>query len=199
MEESFNEKESLELISRMINKAKNSFSESGTLYLVWGIAVLICSVTQFVLGNLMGYKHAYYVWFFTWAVYIYQAIFLFRKKKNLKVKTYTDEILGYVWICFIICFFVMIFILIYSKRFELIYSVILVLYAIPTFLSGAILKVKFLLIGGISCWVLASMSLFIPVQYHLLLISVSVVLAWIIPGLYLRNKFLNENKISPKI
>ena len=140
MENSFNEKQSPELIAGMINKAKNKFSESGTLYLVWGIAVLICSLSQFVFGNLSGYKNAHYVWFFTWAVYIYQAIFLFRKKKNLKVKTYTDEIIGYVWICFIICFFIMLFILLYSKSFNLIYSSTLVLYAIPTFLSGAILK-----------------------------------------------------------
>ena len=199
MEDSFNGKESLKLITEMINKAKNKFSESGTLYLVWGITVLICSLSQFVLGNLLGYKNAHYVWFFTWAVYIYQTIFLFRKKKKLKVKTYTDEILGYVWLCFIVCFFVMIFILIYSKRFELIYSAILVIYAIPTFLSGAILKARPLLIGGISCWVLALLSLFIPLQYHLLLISLAVLLAWIIPGLYLRNKYLNDSKILPKI
>ena len=199
MEDAFNEKESLQLIAGMINKAKNKFSESGTLYLVWGIAVLICSVAQFFLGNVMGYQHAYYVWFFTWVVYIYQAIFLFRKKKNLKVKTYTDEILGYVWICFIICLFIMLFILLYNRRFELIYSVILVLYAIPTFLSGAILKAKPLLFGGICCWALACISLFIPVEYHLLLISVAVFLAWIVPGLYLRNKYLNESKILPKI
>ena len=199
MEDSLNEKESLDLIAAMINKAKNKFSESGTLYLVWGITILICSVTQFVLGNLLGYKNTHYIWFFTWAVYIYQAVFLFRKKKNLKVKTYTDEILGYVWICFIICFFIMIFILLYSRRFELIYSAILVLYAIPTFLSGAILKVKPLIFGGVCCWALACISMFIPFDYHLLLISTAVLLAWIIPGLYLRNKYLKENKFLHKI
>ena len=198
MEDLFNEKQSLELIAGMINKAKNKFSESGTLYLVWGIAVVICSLSQFVLNNLLGYKNAHYVWFFTWVLYIYQAIFLIRKKKNLKVKTYTDEIIGYVWICFIICFFIMLFILLYSKSFNLIYSSILVLYAIPTFLSGAILKAKPLLIGGICCWVLACISLFISLQYHLLLISLAVLLAWIIPGLYLRNKYLNDSKLLPK-
>ena len=198
MEDSFNEKQSLELIAGMINKAKNKFSESGTLYLVWGIAVVICSLSQFVLNNLLGYKNAHYVWFFTWVLYIYQAIFLIRKKKNLKVKTYTDEIIGYVWICFIICFFIMLFILLYTKSFNLIYSSILVLYAIPTFLSGAILKAKPLLIGGICCWVLACISLFISLQYHLLLISLAVLFAWIIPGLYLRNKYLNDHKLLTK-
>ncbi len=196
MEDSFSEKQSLELITGMINKAKNKFSESGTLYLVWGVAILICSLSQFVFGNILGYKNAYYGWFITWIVYIYQAIFLARKKKNQKVRTYTDEILGYVWICFILCFFVMIFILIYTKSFTLIYSAILVLYAIPTFLSGAILKVKSLIIGGICCWVLAALSMFIPLQYHLLLISVAVIVAWIIPGIYLRNKYLAQNKLA---
>ena len=135
MEDTFDEKQSLDIITGMINKAKNRFSESGTLYLVWGVTILICSLSQFVFGNILGYKNARYGWFITWIVYIYQAILLFRKKKNQKVKTYTDEILGYVWVCFILCFFVMIFILLHTKSFELVYSAILVLYAIPTFLS----------------------------------------------------------------
>lgn len=198
MEESFNEKQSLELITGMINKAKNQFSESGMLYLVWGFAVLFCSIAQFILSK-MGYKQVYYVWFLTFPVYIYQAIFLYKKKRRDLVKTYTDEILGYVWLCFVICLSLMLFILIYSKKFELIYSAILVLYAIPTFLSGAILKAKPLIIGGICCWALACLSLFIPLNYHLLLISMAVLVAWIIPGLYLRNKYLAESKPASKL
>ena len=191
MEDTFNEKQSLELIAGMINKAKNKFSESGTLYLVWGIAILFCSSIQFVLSK-MGYKEVYYVWGLTLPVYVYQAVFLYKKKKRAIVKTYTDEILGYVWICFIICLCLMLFILIYSKKFDLIYTSILVLYAIPTFLSGIILKVKSLTVGGICCWVLAIISLFIPYSYHLLLINTAVLVAWIIPGIYLRNKYLAE-------
>ena len=198
MEDSFNEKQSLELITGMINKAKNNFSESGMLYLVWGIAILLCSIVQFILGSLMGCKNVYYVWFLTWPVYIYQAIFLYKKKKKETVKTYTDEIIGYAWICFIV-FFIMIFILLYTRKFELIYSTILVLYAIPKFLSGAILKVKSLLIGGVCCWALACISLFVPFNYHLLLISMAVLVAWIIPGYFLRNKYLNEIKGLAKI
>ena len=131
MEESFNEKQSLELIAGMINKAKNKFTESGTLYLVWGIVVLVCSLGQFVLLHYFNYKQSYYVWL----------------------------LLLFVWVCFILCLNVIIFKLIYSRRFELIYSAILVLHAIPIFLSGAILKVNLLIIGGVCCWVLACISL----------------------------------------
>ena len=199
MEDSFNEKQSLELIAGMINKAKNNFSESGMLYLVWGFAILFCSLSQFVLGSIMGYKHVYYIWFLTWPVYFYQAIFLYKKKRKATVKTYTDEIIGYVWICFIICFAIMMFILIYSRKVELIYSTVLVMYGIPTFLSGAILKVKSLVSGGIFCWALACISLFVPYNYHLLLISAAVVVAWIVPGYFLRNKYLTESKLLAKI
>ena len=147
----------------------------------------------------MGYKNVYYVWFLTLPVYIYQVIFLYKKKKKETVKTYTDEIIGYVWICFIVCFFIILFILLYSKSFNRIYSSILVMYAIPSFLSGAILKVRSLLIGGICCWALACISLFLPYNYHLLLISTAVLVAWIIPGYFLRNKYLNEIKGLAKI
>ncbi len=192
MEQQFSEQDSLQLINSMINKAKNSYSESGTLYLVWGFTILICSVTQFIAIKFFNYQQAYYIWFLTWGVFFYQVFFLARKKKRVKVKTYTDEILGYVWICFIVCLFVMLFVLIQSKSFTLINTVILVLYGIPTFLSGAILKVRPLVIGGIACWVLAEVSLFIPIEYHILLISVAVIVAWIIPGMFLRNKFLKQ-------
>lgn len=193
MEQPLNEQASLQIIESMINKAKNNFSESGTLYLVWGIAVIVCSLAQFIAIQYFQLEKAYYAWSVTWLVFIYQAIFLARKKRIEKVKTYTDEILGYVWICFIACFFVFMFILQYNRAFHLIYPAILVVYAIPTFLSGIILKVKLLIIGGISCWALALASSFIPGPYHLLLISLAVLLAWIIPGLYMRNKFLKEN------
>lgn len=193
MEQPLNEKSSLLLIESMINKAKNNFSESGTLYLVWGIAVLFCSVAQFIAIYFYNYQQAYYVWMLTWAVFIYQTIFLARKKKKEKVKTYTDEILGYVWTCFIACLFILLLILQYNKIYQLIYPAILVVYAIPTFLSGAILKVKPLFIGGICCWALAISSLFIPVQFHILLISAAVLLAWIIPGIYLRKKYLKQH------
>lgn len=192
MEQSLNERSSLQLIESMINKAKNNFSESGTLYLVWGIVIFACSITQFIATYFYDYQNAYYVWFLTWLVLIYQFIFLAKKKKKENVKTYTGEILGYVWLCFIICLFVLMFILQYSKAYELINTVILVLYAIPSFLSGGILKVKSLIVGGICCWLLAVFSIFIPREFNILLISAAVLVAWIIPGLIMRNKFLNQ-------
>jgi hypothetical protein len=192
MNNQLDERESLALIQSMINKAKNNYTESGTLYLVWGIVVLLCSLTHFVLSYFFEYERSYFVWFATWGVFAYQVYYLSNRKKKLRVKTYTDEILGYVWLCFIACFFTMIFILMYTRNFDLILTAILVVYGIPSFLSGAILKINLLMVGGISCWALAILSLFIPVQFHLLLISAAISIAWILPGWYMRKKYLKQ-------
>ena len=193
MDQQFNEQNSLQLIESMINKAKNNFSESGTLYLLWGIVVFVCSMVQFVAIHFYNNQNAYYIWFLTWLVVIYQVIFLSRKAKKEKAKTYTADILKYVWICFAASMFLFIFILQYQKAYYSINPAILVLYGLPTFLSGVILKFRPLIIGGISCWLLSFGSVFVPYDYQLLFICAAVLFAWIIPGYLLRIKFKNQH------
>ena len=41
------EKESLELISQMINKAKNSYHDSGIGPILWGSVIALCSLVTF--------------------------------------------------------------------------------------------------------------------------------------------------------
>jgi len=192
-EKQMSEAESLSIISGMINRAKNRFSETGTLYLLWGWVILVCCVAQFVLLQYFNYQKGYQVWFLTWLAVIYQFIYLAKRKNREKVKTYTDEIIGFVWLTFMICGFIMVFILIKQKAYENINPLILVLYGMPTFLSGIILKFRSLIIGGICCWLLALASPFVPFEYHLLLLACAVIAAWIIPGYLLRAKFKKEN------
>lgn len=193
MEQPFNEQSSLQLIESMINKAKNNFSESGTLYLLWGVVIFICSLSQFIGHHFFNYDQVYYIWFITWLVVIYQVFFLSKKMKREKARTYTADIIKYVWICFAICLFVFIFILQYLKAYVAINPAILVIYAIPTFLSGIILKFRSLIIGGISCWALAVGSIFVPEDYQALFICAAVLIAWIIPGYLLRIKYKKQN------
>lgn len=192
-ERNMTESESMLLISSMINKAKNRFNETGFLYLLWGWVVLICCIIQFVAAYFFKSEHSYYVWFLTWAVVIYQVIFLRKKRKSQKVRTYTDDINKFVWLTFFICEVLLVFILIQFKKYEVINPAVLVLYGMPIFLSGIILKFKPLLTGGIICWVIAFLSPFIDLDFQLLLIACSIISGWIIPGYLLKQKFKKEN------
>ncbi|MEO9020814.1 MAG: hypothetical protein ABI237_08895 [Ginsengibacter sp.] len=183
------EKESIELIASMINQAKNRVGETGKLYILWGWLILICCIIQFIGLHFFQYEKSYYVWFLTWLLLIYQIFFLSKERKNRKVRTYTGEINGFVWLVFFICMMLVTFIGSYLKKYEMIYPVLLVLYGMPTFLSGIILKFKPLIIGGICCWALSTFSVFISGDYQLLLVSAAVIAAWIIPGHILQQNF----------
>jgi len=189
----FNEEQGLAIITGMINRAKNHFGETGTLYLLWGWVIFICCMTQFIAIHFFHSEKAYFIWYLTWLAAIYQIYYLVRRNKNEKVKTYTGDIIGFVWMTFFICAMSVIFILIRNKAYESIDPCILVLYGMPTFLSGAILKFRALKIGGIVCWLLAIAASFVDYEFQLLLLSLAVACAWIIPGYLLRSKHKLES------
>jgi len=187
------ETESLRLISSMINKAKNGFSESGTLYLLWGWLIFICCIVQFVGLHFFGYEKVYFIWYSTWLLLIYQFFYIAKRKRTRRVKMYTSEIIIYVWIVFIITYALLVFILVYNKAFSCINPAILATYGMPTFLIGIILKFKPLKIGGICCWLFAIAAPFVNYDYQFLLMACAVIIAWVIPGYSFKQKFKNEN------
>ena len=195
-EENFTHAESLAVIRTMINKAKDQFSENGHLYLVWGWAILVCSIGHFVLIRFVEYEYASMIWLLTCAVIIYQAYYLWKQGKRTKVRTYTDDIIGWVWITFMILMFLFGFILgraLGPQYYKYMNIGFLALYGMPTFLSGITLRYKPLIAGGIACWLLAVLALFIFYEYHLLLLALAVIIAWIIPGYSLRARYKQIN------
>lgn len=195
-EENFNPKESLLLIESMINRAKDKFAEDGHLYLLWGWIVFICSITQFILLLFFNYPYHYIVWFFSLAVFIYQAYYMNKKYKKERVRTYTGYIIGYVWITFAIVIFLIAFLigqLSTDDYYTHISPILLVLYGIPVFLSGIILRFKPLIFAGIGCWILSIATTFIHVyDYQMLMPAVAMLIAWIIPGYLLRAKYKSQ-------
>ncbi len=195
-EENISGQESLLIIQSMINKAKNQFSENGHLYLLWGWAVFICSIAQFILMSYVQYEKHYMVWFSLWLVFIYQVFYLRKKRRRQRVRTYTDEIIGFVWLVFIILMVLFGFlsarVFDTNKYYSFIDPAFLALYGMPTFLSGIILKFRPLIIGGVCCWLLSIIASFISAQYHLLLVPIAMIVAWIIPGYKLNVKFKQQ-------
>jgi Flp pilus assembly protein TadB len=194
MQENLTEKQSLSIIHEMISKAKNQFSEDGSLYLLWGWVILFCSVAHFVLDVVVNYSKPWSVWSVTWIVAVYMILYLRKRDSKRKVKTYTEEVLGYVWLTFVIMMVITFFLLqkFVPEFWKYNYLFILLCYGMPTFLSGIILKVRQLVVGGIFCWVLSVMAGFADFHYHPLFVSAAVIVAWIIPGYRLRARFKKE-------
>jgi hypothetical protein len=184
--ENFSPKDSLLLIESMISKAKNRFTENGFLYLLWGWAVFACAIFHFLAIKLNLFKRPEWIWTITWAVVIFQIIYLAKTKKKQNVKTYSDGIIDAIWICFGICMLVLTIVVGRFNLWMYINSLVLLFYGIPTFLSGFVMRFTPLKLGGVACWLLAIASTFVEPVYFLILI------AWIIPGYLLRKKFKNQ-------
>lgn len=186
---------SLDLIQSMINKARNQFGENGHLYIIWGWTVVVCSVSQFVLKYYFNYQYHWMVWLLTWAVLIYQTIYLIKNRKREKVKTYTGEILGHVWLVFAILMIMTGFIIGKTAQDQtgvIFTPVFLCLYGMPAYLSGKILQFRSLILGALWCWILAFTALYIPPDFLMLMYAPAVIGAWIVPGYLLREKYKRE-------
>ena len=168
-EDNFSPQQSLLLIDSMINKARNRFSENGFMYLLWGWLIFICSLGHFLMLKLNWFPHPELIWASTWLAIIFQTIYFSFRKKKETVKTYSDGILGSIWISFGICMFIMVFILNRYDVWTVMYPLVLMVYGIPTFLSGTVMQFTPLKIGGICCWLLALVATFVPFLYILLL------------------------------
>jgi hypothetical protein len=192
-ENKFSAQQSFELIESMIGKAQNKFSNNSFLYLLWGWIILFCSLGHFSMLKFTTIKHAEYIWGLTWLAVIIHLIYTLKYQKKEVVKSYTDDILSYVWMTFGFCMMIVSFVIGRQNNWLLLYPFILMLYGVPTFLSGAIIKFTPLKIGGIFCWILSVIASFISSIYILLLIALAVIVAWIIPGYILKAKFKNNN------
>lgn len=198
----FSPQESLLLIEGMIKKAQNRFAENGHLYLLWGWVVFGCSMLQFVLLYFFQYERHFQIWMLTWAVVFYQVAYLKKRKNTRAVKTYYDEIIGFVWISFVVLMFLVGLFLAISNinrvgNFIPVTHCLLALYGMPVFLSGIILRFKPLIFGGIGCWLLSVIASLttnsINQAFQLLFIPAAMLMAWIIPGYLLRKKYLQTN------
>lgn len=187
-EKTLTEKDSFELISRMIQSSKETLGDDGTHYMIWGWGVLIAALTQFILLQ-TGFEYDWLAWAVLMPLCgVIALIAGYRKEKKSRVKTFVESYLGYLWLAFIIS---MAIILTFMPTIgaAAVYPIIIVLYGIGTFVSGGALNFLPLKAGGIACWILAVIAIRVDFEYQLLLIAASVLIAYLIPGYLLKQKY----------
>lgn len=208
-EKKLTEKESLELIATMINKAKDSYHDTGIGAIMWGSVIAICSLVK--LSEIQfGYRLPFDIYLLTIIAVIPQVFITIKEKKERKVKSFDDAYMDYIWLGFGICIFLMIFIInsifsvwgpvaeeyreltghnsSFSFR-EFIAPLFLLLYGLPTFITGAACKFKPMLWGGIFCWACCIITIYTTIKIDLLLTAASAIMAWLIPGILMEREY----------
>ncbi len=185
--------QSLRLITSMINKAKNDYYDTGLSALLWGSVITVCSLVNLFNELYLHWPALGYIWFLTIAAVIPQIIISVREARQKRLRSREDDFISGIWISFTISIFLFSYIAgVYEIRQEA--SIFLTLYGIPTFTSGYGRRFKPMLLGGIACWILAFASLYVPYPFVLLMLCAGGQLAWFIPGLVLRQRYLKAKR-----
>ena len=220
-ERKLSEKESLDLITQMINKAKDSYQDTGVGAMMWGAVIAVCSLVK--LSEIhFGYKFPFDIYLLTLVAIIPQIFITLKEKKERKVKSYDDRYMDYIWLGFGICIFLLIHTinLVFnawgpieqeykaltghpaSFRFsEYISPLFLILYGMPTFVTGAACKFKPMLWGGLFCWVCSVITVYTPIRVDLLLTALAAIAAWFIPGLIMEKEYriYKKKQVQPDV
>lgn len=204
-----NEQESLRIITQMIHKAKNSFHDTGIGPILWGSVIAICSLVTFAR---MHYQFSlpFDIWLLTLVAIIPQIVITAREKKMRRAKSYDDSAIDYIWLAFGVGMFLLIHInAVFINRLLVVYkeyeaavgkwpdfglssyssSLMLLLYGFPTVITGAIMKFKPMLWGGIAGWVCCVLSVYTNTETDMLLTAFAALAMWLVPGIILWRKY----------
>lgn len=180
--------ESLALIAKTINDAKNEFRNTGISIMYWGIVVTICALVTF-LNYYLRWHWLDYIWFLTIAAIIPQIFIAKKESEARKFRTLQGKFISGIWLSFAFAILLLFFIPMVHPVPQIDF-VFLILYGIPTFATGFGCKCTPMIVGGIACWIFAIASLYLPQHYMALLNAGAALLAWFIPGLILRRQYL---------
>jgi hypothetical protein len=181
------EQESLNLISRMIYEAKGYYYESGLSGLIYGFSVLICCMLSYMRDEKM-IEFPFHPFYMLVPVFFILGWVQWKEEKKKKAKTFTDEAIDYIWMGFVLSALVA-FAAGFAGLYYISISIILVLMALATFLTGVIAKFKYHIACSFISWVLAIISFFMLNPSIYLLLAANAVLVWVIPGFMLRAAF----------
>jgi hypothetical protein len=194
MEKEMSPQESLSLISSMIEKTRHTFSDSSQYFLLWGYAVFLASVAQYIMIS-VNYEKSYMAWWIIIPALAVHFVLVARESKREKVSTYISEANGYLWMGIGFCFAVLS--LVFAKvGWQYCFPFYVLFYALGTFVSGSLIRFKPLIIGGIISFVIAAGISFFDYKTQILLASVSILVSYIIPGHLLRAKYKHQNVLS---
>lgn len=208
-EKTMTEQESLALITSMINRAKDVNHSTGLTSIMWGLVIIVCSLVRLAEIH-YDFRLPIDIYVLTVLAIAPTIYFSIKEKKERRVTGYKDTFIDNTWLAFGISIFLLSFIMnvlfarlrpltesmelatgknIVYFMYDYMGAFFLMLYGLPTFITGTSMKFKPMIWGGIICWVSCLAAVFTPVKIDLILTAFSALFAWFIPGIILEKDY----------
>jgi hypothetical protein len=176
-------KESLAVISAMIQQAQGKMRNNSFYFLLWGWAITLANFGMYALMKL-NYAHPYVVWLVSIPAWVITMIYGSKQDKQAGVSTHLDKVNMWMWICYGISIAPIVFFM--DKINYQINPIILIMTGVPTFLTGILLRFKPLMFGGINFWLMGIACFMVDSQTQYLIGGFAIMLGYLVPGYMLR-------------
>lgn len=186
--------ESLGIISGAITNYKINYRESAYVFLLWGWILALASLSNFVILHILRSNEEYGLMgilsFSNWAVFSvigFVLLFFWMRKVEKKKKVYShlESYVKSLWTVAGVSFGIAIIICV---RLELNPPPFMLLIAgLATTVNGILIKFKPMIFGGIAFFIFSVSSTFVPEVYTALIVCLSIVVGYLVPGYLLKS------------
>ena len=179
---------SIEIIEQMLKVTRSSFHRISLYFIIWGTLLGISGIVEFIIWE---NPLKWMVWPIAGILGgIMSGIYSKKESGKTQINSNVDRLLQTAWLAFGILLIFTIFYSLYNKLLP--HSLILIFAGFTTFISGSIIKFKFLNYGGIALGIGAILcGFFIEPMYSGLVFAISLIFGYVLPGIKLR-KIENE-------
>jgi len=176
--------ESLKIIEQSIAQTKKKFSENRQYYLLWGWAVVLTSLLHYALIHYFkDFAYSYLLWPLVMSICFLYTLFLGRKKRMKSTyKTYHESFLSKMWLTLGCTIFLLVF-----GIFPFTVAFIYLLTGCGTFISGLVLKEKWLIFGGIILYIACGLILHTSIS-PLLLTAIAYAVGYLLPAYLIKKR-----------
>jgi hypothetical protein len=194
-EKELSPQQSLDLIRSMIDHTRGAVADNSFYFLLWGWLVFGCSVLQYLLKTYDITPYHYAVWWCMPIGGVISGIYGSRQSKKVRVKSFIDDAMNFVWLGIAFSFLALLIInILNTEGWRTAFTYYILLYAIGTFVTGSLIRFKPLIIGGVINFALAIISIKLNYDGQLMIGAFAVLISYIIPGHLLRLRYKKQNR-----
>lgn len=200
MEKTMTPEESIQIIQKTIIRSRENMREGSMFYILWGWALILGALTNYVLIKYLLSKEIYEgIWWkslLCWGIYILAATIIqlvqtFRYSRERMVKTHLSRYIGILWLSAGIIMAVMVY---FAARLDTYPTpLILAVTALANFVTGNIVRYTPLMAGGVIFLVAAVVAFHVPGTAQLLVFAGAMILGYLVPGYMLRTVKSEDN------
>jgi MFS family permease len=189
--------EEFQTIKAMIEKTKRDTAESGTSLILWGWLVIAGCIATYVMAAFKQYSFIWVAWLVLVGLGVISNIAVLRHKKRVvQASTYIGDALTNLWIACGVAMTIVGFVGSLSPviSYKAIFPLISVILGIGTFATGGIVNWRLMRMGGLFWWAAGILMMFVSINYHPLILGITVIPGYMVPGYMLRAQYKSTTK-----